>query len=166
MKFKRGITPMQVKTLIRISCKYAHLHIMNFLATTSHQILLSSFRGVALTKKKIGLNRLTDRSLTDGWVKNWIPPAAHCVGHNNAINVIWPKYYRYCVKQFIINQSINVTWRVKAYLSLIYHWTVWFLSLYGLSVSQSVSQSVSKFSFFLSAQLLWNRSTEFPETLY
>ena len=34
---------------ISVSCGYAHLHIMFFITTKFHKILLSSFRGVALT---------------------------------------------------------------------------------------------------------------------
>ena len=33
----------------KISCGYAHLHIMSFITTKFHEILLSGFRGVALT---------------------------------------------------------------------------------------------------------------------
>ena len=143
---------------MKIFCAYADIHIMSFIITKVNEIQLSVFRGVALTRKTGLTDWLTDW-LTDGWVKNWIPPAAHCVGHNNAINVIWPKYYRYCVKQFIINQSINVTWRVKAYLSLIYHWTVWFLNptqrvaggiqfLTHPSVSERSVSMLSPFFFF------------------
>ena len=44
---KRGITPKQ--NWIRISCGYAQLHIKSFIITKFHEILLSNFRGVALT---------------------------------------------------------------------------------------------------------------------
>ena len=39
------------KKWIKISCVYAHLHIMSFITTKFHEILLSGFRGVALTRK-------------------------------------------------------------------------------------------------------------------
>ena len=32
-------------------CQYAHLHSMSYITTKFHEILLSCFRGVALTKK-------------------------------------------------------------------------------------------------------------------
>ena len=35
---------------IKISCGYAHLHIMSFITTKFHEILLSGFRGVALKR--------------------------------------------------------------------------------------------------------------------
>ena len=37
------------KNGIKISCGYAHLHIMPFITTKFQEILLSGFRGVALT---------------------------------------------------------------------------------------------------------------------
>ena len=37
---------------IKISCGYAHLHIMSFITTKFQEILLSGFRGVALTRKR------------------------------------------------------------------------------------------------------------------
>ena len=37
------------KNWIKITCGYAHLHIMSFITTTFQEILLRSFRGVALT---------------------------------------------------------------------------------------------------------------------
>ena len=66
------------KNWIKISCKYAHLHIMSFITTKFHKILLSSFRGVALTRK----TGLMDW-LTDGRVKNIISSATRCVGYKN-----------------------------------------------------------------------------------
>ena len=42
-KFKKGVT------LRKISCGYAHLHIMSFITTKFYELLLSGFRGVALT---------------------------------------------------------------------------------------------------------------------
>ena len=56
-KFKRGIIPR--KKWINISCKNVYLHILFFIATEFHEILLSGLSGVALTKKR------TD-GLTDG----------------------------------------------------------------------------------------------------
>ena len=47
-KFKKGVTPRK-KNGIKISCGYAHLHIMSFITTKFHEILFSGFRGVALT---------------------------------------------------------------------------------------------------------------------
>ena len=52
---------------------------MSFITTKFHQILLSGFEGVALTRK----TGLTD-SLTNGGVKNIIPFATRCVGYNIA----------------------------------------------------------------------------------
>ena len=46
-KFKKGVTP-EKKNGIKISCGYAHLHIMSFINTKFQEILLSGFRGVAL----------------------------------------------------------------------------------------------------------------------
>ena len=45
-----------LKDQISIFCKNACLHIMAFIATKFHEILLSGFRGVALTR----LTGLTD----------------------------------------------------------------------------------------------------------
>ena len=53
---------------IKISCGYAHLHIMSFITKKLHEILLSGFRGVAMTRK----TGLTDW-LTDGRVKKLYP---------------------------------------------------------------------------------------------
>ena len=58
-KFKKGVTPRK-KNGIKISCGYAHLHIMSFITTKFQEILLSRFRGVALTRK----TGLTDGSKT------------------------------------------------------------------------------------------------------
>ena len=41
------------KNWIKISCGYAHLQIMSFITTKFHVILLSDFRGVALTRKTV-----------------------------------------------------------------------------------------------------------------
>ena len=46
-KFKKGVNPR--KHGIKISYGYAHLHIMSFITTKFQKILLSRFRGVALT---------------------------------------------------------------------------------------------------------------------
>ena len=46
--FKKGVTPRK-KSGIKISCGYAHLHIMSFITRKYHEILSSGFRGVALT---------------------------------------------------------------------------------------------------------------------
>ena len=59
-KFKYGRNS-EKKNGIKISCGYAHLHIMSFIFTKFHEILLSGFRGVALTRKT---------GLTD-WLTNW-----------------------------------------------------------------------------------------------
>ena len=75
-KFKKGITLR--KKLNQNSCKYAHLHIMSFITTTFHKIMLSGFRGVALTRK----TGLMDW-LTEGRVKNIISSATRCVGYKN-----------------------------------------------------------------------------------
>ena len=66
-KFKKG-TPR------KDSCRYAHLHIIFFITTKFHEILLSCFGGVALTRK----TGLTDW-LTDERVKNIIPSATCCL---------------------------------------------------------------------------------------
>ena len=57
-KFKKGVTPR--KKWKQNFCGYAHLHIMSFISTKFQEILLSSFRGVALTRK----TGLTDGSKT------------------------------------------------------------------------------------------------------
>ena len=53
-----------LKNGIKISCGYAHLHIMSFITTKFQEILLSGFRGVALTRKT---------GLTDGSKKLYPP---------------------------------------------------------------------------------------------
>ena len=50
--------------IIRMSCTYVHLHVMYYITTKFHEILLSGFRGVALTKK-------TTERLT-GWRTDWL----------------------------------------------------------------------------------------------
>ena len=52
------------KNGIKISCGYAHLHIMSFITTKFHEILLSGFRVVALTRKTWLTDWLTDGSKT------------------------------------------------------------------------------------------------------
>ena len=52
---------------------------MSLITTKFHEILLSGFRGVALTKK----NRID--GLTDGRVKNIIPYATGCMGYNDVL---------------------------------------------------------------------------------
>ena len=47
-KFKKRLIPRKRKC-IKISCKYTDLHIISFISTKFHGILLSGFRGVALT---------------------------------------------------------------------------------------------------------------------
>ena len=47
---KKGIKIAPKKDQISISCKNAYLHIMSFITTKSHVILLSGFSGVVLTK--------------------------------------------------------------------------------------------------------------------
>ena len=69
-KFKKGVTPRK-----KISCGYAHLHIMSFITTKFHEIMLSGFQRSCANKK----NR-TD-GLTDERVKNIIPSATRCVGN-------------------------------------------------------------------------------------
>ena len=49
-KFEKGNS--EKKNWIKISCGYAHLHIMSFITTKFHEILLSGFRGVALTRQE------------------------------------------------------------------------------------------------------------------
>ena len=39
------------KKMNQISCEYAHLHIMSFITTKFYDIMLSGFRGGALTRK-------------------------------------------------------------------------------------------------------------------
>ena len=49
-KFKRGIHVAPGKKIyIKISCKYAHLQSLSFITTKFHKILLSAFKGIALT---------------------------------------------------------------------------------------------------------------------
>ena len=48
VSFKKGRNS-QKKNGIKISCVYAHLHIMSFITPKFQEILWSSFRGVALT---------------------------------------------------------------------------------------------------------------------
>ena len=67
-KLKKGENSEKKKG-IKISCGYAHLHIMSFITTKFPEILLSGFRGVALTRKQ---DWLTDW-LTDG-SKTLYPP--------------------------------------------------------------------------------------------
>ena len=55
--FKKGVIPRK-KNWIKMSCGYAHLHIMSFITTQFHEILFSGSRGVALTRKT---------GLTDWW---------------------------------------------------------------------------------------------------
>ena len=50
VKFQKGRNSKKKNWNI-ISCGYAHLHIMSFITTKFHEILLSGFRGVALTRK-------------------------------------------------------------------------------------------------------------------
>ena len=59
-KFKKGVDKRE-KNWIKVSCGCAHLHIMSFITIKFQEILLSGFRGVALTRKI----RLTDWR-TDG----------------------------------------------------------------------------------------------------
>ena len=47
---------------------YTHLHIMSFITIKFHEILLSCFRGVTLTKKTNRIDNLTD------WSKTLYPP--------------------------------------------------------------------------------------------
>ena len=75
-KFKKGVIPR--KNGIKISCGYAHLHIMSFITTQFHQILFSGFRWVALTRKT-GLTDWVTDWLTNRRVKNIIPSATRCV---------------------------------------------------------------------------------------
>ena len=77
-KFKKGVTLK--KNGIKISYGYAQLHIMSFITTKFHEILLSGFRGVALTRKT-GLTDWLTNWLTDGQVKNIIPFATRCMGY-------------------------------------------------------------------------------------
>ena len=61
----RDIIPR--KNLFKISCEHENIHCMFFITTKFHEILLSGFRGVALTRKKQDWR--TDWR-TDGWIKN------------------------------------------------------------------------------------------------
>ena len=65
------------KNWIKISCGYANLHIMSFITTKFHEILLSCFRGVALTRK----TGLTDW-LTD-WLNDWRTGKKHYTLRNS-----------------------------------------------------------------------------------
>ena len=75
-KFKKGKI-LSKNNGIKISSGYAHLNIKSFITTKFHGILLSGFRGVALTRK----TGLTDLP-TNGRVKNIILPATGCMGYN------------------------------------------------------------------------------------
>ena len=74
------------KNGIKISCGYAHLHGMSFITAKFHETLLSSFRGVVLTRKTGLMDWLTDW-LTNGRVKNIIPSATRCVRYKYQLNV-------------------------------------------------------------------------------
>ena len=124
-KFKKGVTPRK-KNGIKISCGYAHLHIMSFISTKFHEILLSGFRGVALTRKTGLTDWLTDW-LIDGRVKNIIPSATRCVGYKYNIN-FW-------LHLLIIIFDIEFSWQtifvdnphglaVHIYLFSIFFWKV------------------------------------------
>ena len=52
------------KNWIKISCGYGHLHIMSLITTKFNKILLSGFKGVALTRKTGLTDWLTDGSKT------------------------------------------------------------------------------------------------------
>ena len=57
---------------------------MSFIDTKFQEIMLSGFRGVALTRKTELKDRLTDwltETETDGRVKNIIPSATRCMGY-------------------------------------------------------------------------------------
>ena len=62
-KFKKGVA-LSKKNRIKISCGYAHWHIMSFITTKINEILLSGFRGVALTRKTGLIDWLMDGSKT------------------------------------------------------------------------------------------------------
>ena len=83
----------------QISCEYAHLHIMSFTTTKFYDIMLSGFRGVALTRKQ---DCLTDW-LTDVRFKNIIPSVTPCVGFN-----YWPLIN--CLGD-CFNQCIHEEWK-------------------------------------------------------
>ena len=80
---KGALLPAKKKKNFRISCKFAHLHIMSFITTTFHEILSGSFRGVALTYINRTEGRIDWLAVADGRFKNIIPSATCCVGHNN-----------------------------------------------------------------------------------
>ena len=82
-KFKKGVIPRK-KKWNKIFCGHAYLHIMSFITTKFHEILLNGFRGVALTRKTGLTDWLTDWQ-TDWRVKNIIPSATSCVGYKNII---------------------------------------------------------------------------------
>ena len=52
------------------SCEYANLHIMSFITTKFHEILLSGFWGVALTRKTWLTNWLT--YCMKDWQTDWL----------------------------------------------------------------------------------------------
>ena len=58
-KLKKGIV-LRNTNWIKIFCGYAHLHIMSFITAKFQEILLSGFRGVALTRKTGLMDWLTD----------------------------------------------------------------------------------------------------------
>ena len=109
-KLKKSVTPRNKKG-IKISCGYVHLHIMSFITTKFHEIRLSSFRGVGLTRK----TGLTDW-LTDGRVKNIIPSATRCVGYKKISSNIWMKVKspvlhsaeRALANVYLLNNSFDV----------------------------------------------------------
>ena len=80
-----------MRTPRKDSCGYAHLHIMFFITTKFHEILLSGFGGVALTRE----TGLTD-GRTDG-SKTLYPPqlVARGIqkGMSDWLNVGWLKKY-------------------------------------------------------------------------
>ena len=80
---------------MKIYCEYAQLISMSFVTTKFHEIMLSGFRGVALTKKK---NQGKD-GLTDKQVKNinGIPSTNCCMEYN--------KFY---IKQVIIVMIVMI----------------------------------------------------------
>ena len=69
-KFKKRVIQRKKN---EISCKYAYLHTMSFITTKFQEILLRSFRGVALTKKT---------GLTD-WLTDWQTGQKHYTLRNS-----------------------------------------------------------------------------------
>ena len=100
-KFKKSVTPK--KNWIKITCGYAHLHIICFITSNFYEILLSGFRGVALTRKTGLTNWRTD------WLTDWrtdgsktLYPPTRCVGYKKI-----PFTKGCCVPSTVENRPIS-----------------------------------------------------------